>query len=152
MAKVLGIGNRLMMDDGIAIAVLEDMRDRLMAMGLEVIIGETDPQFCFHQLELDDFVIVVDAIYSEREAGSVYACKLEKVITAYEETFFQHDRSIFDLMRLYSKFVRGYLIGIEVAEVGVGFGLSEALLELFHSICSDIECLISEIVKEVTYA
>lgn len=152
MVKVLGIGNRLMMDDGIAIAILEDIGDRLKTMGMEVIIGETDLQFCFHQLKSEDFVIILDATYSEREAGSIYSCKLEDAITAYEAAIFQHDMSIFSLMRLYSKSVRGYFIGIEVVEVGFGFGLSDTLLELFNDICSDIERLIREIVKEVSYA
>lgn len=74
MVKVLGIGNRLMMDDGIAIAVLENISDSLKAMGMEVIIGETDLQFSFHQIKPEDFVIVVDARYSERKAGSIYSC------------------------------------------------------------------------------
>ncbi len=150
MVKVLGIGNRLMMDDGIAIAVLENIRDKLIAMGTEVIIGETDLQFCFHQLELEDFVIILDATYSEREAGSIYSCKLEKVITVYRASNSQHDMNIFDLMRLYTKYTRGYFIGIEVGEIGLGFKLSETLSELFHDICFDIEILIKEIVREAS--
>lgn len=152
MVKVLGIGNRLMMDDGIAIAVLEYIRDKLKTIGMEVIIGETDLQFCFHQLEIEDFVIILDSTYSKREAGSIYLCKLEKAITLYGHTNSQHDMSIFDLMRLYSKFIRGYFIGIEVEEIRVGFGLSETLSGLFNDICFEIERLIKEVVKEVSYA
>ncbi len=145
MVKVLGIGNRLMMDDGIAIAVLENIRDKLIAMGMEVIIGETDLEFCFHQLVIEDFVIILDATYSEREAGSIFSCKLEKAIRVYGDTNSQHDMSIFDLMRLYTKFTRGYFIGIEVEEISFGFELSETLSKLFHDICFDIERLIKEI-------
>jgi hydrogenase maturation protease len=152
MVKVLGIGNRLMMDDGIAIAVLENIRDKLKTMGMEVIIGETDLQFCFHQLEIEDFVIILDATYSIREAGSIYSCRLEKAITVYGHTNSQHDMSLFDLMRLYSWTIRGYFIGIEVKEIGVGFGLSKTLSELFQDICFDIERLIKDLVKEVSYA
>ncbi len=152
MVKVLGIGNRLMMDDGIAIAILENIRDKLKTMGIEVIIGETDLQFCFHQLTIEDFVIIIDATCSERDAGSIFSCKLEEAITVYGDTNSQHDMSIFDLMRIYSKFSRGYFIGIEVDEIGVGFGLSDTLSELFQYICFDIEGLIKEIVKEVSYA
>ena len=60
MIKVIAIGNRIMIDDGIAIAVLENVRNKLESMGIEIIIGETDFQFCFHQLKEHDFVIILD--------------------------------------------------------------------------------------------
>jgi hydrogenase maturation protease len=50
MIKVIGIGNRLMMDDGITIAILENLKNNLDSMGIEVIIRETDFQFCFYSI------------------------------------------------------------------------------------------------------
>jgi len=138
-----------MMDDGIAIAVLENIRYKLESMGIEVVIGETDFQFCFHQLEEDNFVIILDAAYSGGAAGSVHSCKLQEAVTAYGETSSQHDMSVFDLMRLYSKPLKGCFIGIEIAEAGFGCELSEALKGKFNDICLDIERIIYEIVKEV---
>ena len=148
MIKAIGIGNRLMMDDGIAIAVLENLKNNLKSMGIEVIIGETDFQFCFNQLKEDDFVIVVDASYSGGVAGSVHSCKLQEAITAYGQTNSQHDMSVFDLMRLYSIPLKGCFIGIEVAEAEFGCELSEALKSKFNEICLKIERIIFEIVKE----
>ncbi|WHH60791.1 hydrogenase maturation protease [Petroclostridium sp. X23] len=152
MIKVIGIGNRLMMDDGIAIAVLENIRNKLKSMGIAVIIGETDFQFCFHQLKEDDFVIILDAAYSGAVAGNIHTYKLQEAVTAYGETNSQHDMSIFDLMRLHSKPLKGYLIGIEIAEAGFGCELSEALKKKFYEICLEVERNISEIVKEVQNA
>ncbi|MEN3004969.1 hydrogenase maturation protease [Dehalobacterium formicoaceticum] len=153
MIKVIGIGNRLMMDDGIAIAVLENIRNKLASIGesvgIEVIIAETDFQFCFHQLRADDFVIVVDASYLGGGAGNVHSCELQKAITAYGQTNSQHDMSVFDLMRLYSKPVKGCFIGIEIAEAGFGCELSDALKDKFNDICLDVERIIFEIVKEM---
>lgn len=149
MIKAMGIGNRIMMDDGIAIAVMESIRNKLESMGIEVIIGETDFQLCFHLLKEDDFVIILDAVYSGAEAGNIHIYKLQDAITAYGETNFQHDISIFDLMRLYSKPLRGYLIGIEIAEAEFGYELSEALKGKLDGICFEIERIIYEIVKEV---
>lgn len=138
-----------MTDDGIAIAVLENLKNNLESMGIEVIIGETDFQFCFHQLKEEDFVIILDAAYSGEIFGSVYLYNLQDAITAYRETNFQHDMSIFDLIRLYSKPLKGYLIGIEIAKVEFGCELSEALKVKFNGICVEVERLICEIVKEV---
>jgi hydrogenase maturation protease len=152
MIKVIGIGNRLMMDDGIAIEVLENIKDRLESMGVKIIIGETDLQFCFHQLKGDDFVIILDATYSGAVAGDIHTYNLQVAITAYAETNFQHDMSIFDLMKLYSKPLKGYLIVIEIAEIDFGCELSEALKKKFYDICLEIEKIICKIVKEVQNA
>ncbi|NLD49084.1 MAG: hydrogenase maturation protease [Clostridiaceae bacterium] len=147
MIKAIGIGNRLMMDDGIAIAVLENLKNNLESMGIEVIIGETDFQFCFHQLKEDDLVIILDAAYLGAVAGSVHVCELEEAITAYGETNSHHDVSVFDLIRLYSKPIKGYLISIEVAEAGFGCDLSEALKGTFNEICLEVERIICEKIR-----
>lgn len=149
MIKAIGIGNRLMMDDGIAISVLERIRNKLESIGIEVIIGETDFQFCFHQLKKDDFVIILDAAYSGKVAGSIHTYKLQEAVTAYGETNSQHDMTIYDLMRLHSKSSKGYLIAIEIAETGFGCELSEALKGKFNDICLEVERIISKIVEEV---
>lgn len=138
-----------MMDDGIAIEVLENIKNKLESIGIEVIIGETDFQFCFHLLKEDEIVIVLDAVYSGALAGTIHTYKLQDAIAAYGETNFQHDMSIFDLIRLYSKPLKGYLIGIEIAEAEFGCRLSEAIKSKFNSICVEVERIICEIVKEV---
>lgn len=148
MVKVFGIGNRLMMDDGIAIAVLENIKDRLMTLDMEVIILETDIQFYFQRLNEEDFFIILDAVYSGREIGSIYLCKLTEAIRSYGETCFQHDMSILDLIQLYTKFIQGYFIGIEVGKIGFGCELSEELKIVFNDICINTERLLKEIVAE----
>ena len=148
MVKVFGIGNRLMMDDGIAIAVLENLKDRLMTLDMEVTILETDIQFCFQRLNEDDFIIILDAVYSGREAGSISLCKLTEAIRSYGETSFQHDMSIFDLIQRYTKSIRGYLIGIEIGKIGFGCELSGDLKIVFNDICLNTERLLKEIVTE----
>lgn len=55
--------------------------------------------------------------------------------------------SVFDLMRLYKKPLKGYLIGIEIGETGFGCELSEALKGKFNSICLKIERIIYEMVN-----
>lgn len=138
-----------MKDDGIAIAVLENIRNKLESIGIEVIIAETDFQFCFHQLREDDYAIVVDASYLGGAAGSIHSWELQDAITAYGQTNSQHDMSVFDLMRFYSKPMKGCFIGIEIAEAGFGCELSEELKNKFNEVCLKIERIIFEIVKEV---
>lgn len=133
-----------MMDDGIAIAVLENIRDKLESTGIEVIIGETDFQHCFHQIKEDDFVIILDAAYSGSTTGSIHTYKLQEAIALYKDTYSQHDISLFDLIRLYSMPIKGCFIGIEIAEAGFGCEISEALKRKFNSICLEVERTIYE--------
>lgn len=137
-----------MMDDGIGIAVLEILKHKLESMSIEVIIGETDSQFVFHQLQENDFVIILDATYSERVAGSVYSCSLQEVLASYREAGYQHDTSIFDLLRLYSQPLKGWLIGVEIAEAKFGCELSDALMLKLNDICFEVEKIICQIVAK----
>ncbi len=146
--KVIGIGNRLMTDDGIAIAIMGNLKSRLESMGLEVIIGETDFQYCFHHIKEDDFVIILDAICLNSAAGSIYSCSLHKALDSYGETGSQHAMSIFDLMRLYAIPVKGCFIGINAAEIGFGCELSGTLKCNFNRICLEVERLICRIMEE----
>lgn len=147
MVKAIGVGNRLMMDDGIAIAVLENLREALESSGIEIVIAETDFQFIFHQLKEDDFVLILDAAYSGAPVGSVHSYGLQEAIASYGVTGFQHDMSVFDLMMLYSKPLKGYLISIEIAEIGFGCELSEVLKKKFSDICIEVEKVIYEIIN-----
>lgn len=137
-----------MRDDGVAIAVAENIGNKLRNVGLEVIIGETDFQFSFHSLNNDDFIIIIDALYTADTPGIVHIYNLQEAAFGCRQTCSQHEIGIFDLMRLYSKPLRGYLIGIEIAEAGYGFELSEVLLNKFDDICLQVEHTIHKIVKE----
>lgn len=147
MIKVIGIGNKLMKDDGIAIMVLENISRQFESMGIEVIIAETDFEACFHQLNEDDFIIIVDAVCKDLSAGKIHINNLQDAITIYGKPDVQHDASIFDLMRLYRKELKGYLIGIEIAEIGIGYGLSELLKKEFNRICLEVERIIDRMVE-----
>lgn len=151
MIKAIGIGNRLMMDDGVAIAVLEHISEKLESMGIKVVIGETDFLFCFRQLEEEDFVIVLDAAYTGAAPGSIHICRLQEALAAYRESDSQHDMSLLEFMKLYAKSLQGCFIGIETAEVKFGYELSETIKSKFNSICLEIEMIMFEIVKDLKH-
>lgn len=147
MIKVIGIGNRLMIDDGIAIAVLENIKYKLESIGIDIIIGETDFEFCYQQIQEDDFIIILDAAYSDAVAGDIHIYKLQEAIYAYGGVNSSHNMSIFDLMRLYPKLLKGYLITIQIVECGFGCNLSEDLKTKLNGICLEVERIIYEKVE-----
>jgi hydrogenase maturation protease len=149
MLKLIAIGSRLMKDDGIAAAVVENIKDKLEFLGFEVIISETDFQYSFHLLKEEDVLVLVDADYTGNTPGSIHVYDLQEAACRYKRTCSQHELSIFDLVRQYSKPLNGYLIGIEIAESGFGVKLSETLLGKFDDICIEVERIIRELVKGV---
>ncbi|WP_418791862.1 hydrogenase maturation protease [Phosphitispora sp. TUW77] len=147
MMKIVAIGNRLMKDDGIAIAVAENLKNKLEDLGFEVIIGETDFQLCFHLLNADDFVIILDAAFIDGNPGNVHVYKLQEASVKYGEPASEHEMSIFDMIKIFSKPLKGYFISIEAAETGFGFELSDELMSKFSDICLKIECIINRIME-----
>jgi len=151
MIKIIAVGNRLMQDDGVAIAVLEHIMGRLETTGMEVILGETDAHFCFYQVREDDFVILVDAEDTEAGPGSLHVYELQGAAFAHCGAW-PHDMGFLELMRLYKKPLKGYLIGIGIARAGFGTELSDVLKSRFDGICIEVERLILEIAKEAQNA
>lgn len=146
--KIIAIGNRLMKDDGIAIEVAENLRERLKGYNIELLIGETDYESCFYHLKKEDFVVIIDAISIGAESGSIHMFKLEEVLSQPSDYNMQHDMNIIELIKLYNMPLKGYIIGIEAADIGIGKELSPILREKFPQICSTIENVILELITE----
>lgn len=153
MIKTVAVGNRFMMDDGIAIKVTEELWNCLTDLKLEIIIGETDCQSSYHLLNENDFIIILDALCIGAEPGSVHIFSLEDALSKPSCSHMQHDTTIFELMKLDNCKFKGYIIGIEIAEIGFGDELSAVLKEKFPKLCSEVESAIRNIVsEEIDYA
>ena len=150
MMKFVAVGNRFMKDDGIGIIVTEELRDRLTDLKLDIIIGETDCQSSFYLLNEDDFVIILDAFCIGSEPGSVHILSIHDALLQSSGSFMQHDMSMIELMKLHNCKFKGYIIGIEAADIGFGDELSLVLKEKFTQICSKIESTIKTILSEVS--
>lgn len=148
MIKLVAIGNRFMRDDGIAIQVAEDLEQSLKNLNIQVIMGETDCQSSFYLINPEDFVFILDAYYEGGEPGSLHLYSLEEAMAKSSASPMQHDMSMIDLMRIYQCKWKGYFIGIEIAELGFGEGLSPILQERFRDICLEVKQNIEKIILE----
>lgn len=141
--KVIAIGNILMKDDGIGIRVVEKLRESLEKNGIEVVIGETDFEYCISKIENEDLICIIDAAYSENPPGEITVIPIEKY--SYESRLdSQHGYSLITLLSLYHKTVKGYMIGIEVNEIDFDFNLSNYLKNNLDEISENV---LQEILK-----
>ena len=148
MIKLVAIGNRFMKDDGIAIQVVERLEQSLKNLNIEVIIGETDCHSSFYLINPQDFVFILDAFYEGAEPGSLHLWTLEEAMANSSGSPMQHDMSMIDLMRLYNCKWNGWFIGIEIAELGFGEGLSPVLQEKIQDICLEVKQNIEKLILE----
>ncbi|NMM63834.1 hydrogenase maturation protease [Clostridium sp. P21] len=135
--RVIAIGNRLMMDDGVALFVIESIKNVLENKGVEVIIGETDVDFCFFKLNKDDEFYIVDAFLGSESPGTLTFKNL-KDMNEIKRQIGIHSLGIIDLINRYSLEVKGYFIGIEIGKISMNIGLSNILQLQFKGICSKV--------------
>jgi len=138
--KVIAIGNRLMMDDAVALVILEKIKNTLEDEGIETIIGETDVEFCFSKLNEQDAFYIIDSTYYANFPGTVTFRNLDDIKKIAGCSRASHSLGLMELISLYKMDVKGYFIGIEIANIDINVGLS-------HILQGEVEHISSEILR-----
>lgn len=146
---VIGIGSIIMRDDGIGPKVAEAIEGRLSKHNIITIVGETDFQSCFDEIKPDDYLLIIDAMAQGEIPGSIYMIQLSDALKNKSKLRTQHEFSLLDLIELYYPEIEGHFIGIEVAEIGFGFELSESLQQSFEQICNSVFTMIINIKEKI---
>ena len=136
---VLGIGNRLMKDDGIGVHVVEELGKRNADSEVCYVVGETDVGYCLQQTEEASTVIIVDAAYLGKESGAVYVIPLQKVLQCSLNTTSFHEFDLFRELKIEGKSMEGMLIGIEPYDINYGMQLSDVLQDKFLDIVDKVK-------------
>ena len=136
---VLGIGNRLMEDDGVGNDIVEELKRRKAFPSLRLLAGETDTDYCLDEMEGAKHVILIDAANMGKEPGSVTVLSLKKIL---EELSFSHSSHHFDLLHVMKQQNYkgdGLLLAVEAYSIQYHLGLS-----------SQMEAQLPRIVDEVS--
>ncbi len=140
--KVIALGNRLMMDDKIALLVSENLLKVFTDNNIEVIIGETDVDYCLSKLNCEDEFYIIDSTCFGNAAGTVTTKPLPCIKKDYKYEKQTHSLNLLDLINIYNIDVKGYFIGIEVQSIKMNYEISIELQVKFQSICSEISKII----------
>ena len=148
--KVIALGNILMGDDGVAIEVAQYLMKNINYSNIEILIGETDVDYCIENINEEDFLIILDATYMGHHVGGLSLINLESIKedTLLKES--QHNLNLLDLLGIYNKNNKGYFIGIKVKDIDYRIGLSKEVKYRFKGICEDIMAFILYFEKENT--
>lgn len=134
---VLGIGNRLMGDDGIGLYVVEKLMQENKDENVRYTIGETDVYFCLEQIKESEKLVIVDALDAGESPGDISINRLEDSEKNISICLSQHDLHLIDLIRLYGIKTEVILIGIKPFDISVRAGLSNILLDKLENITKE---------------
>jgi hydrogenase maturation protease len=135
--KIIAIGNVLMGDDGIGIKVAEKIRSKINYKKFELIIGETDFEYCISMINEGDTVVIIDAAIFNKALGALTIIPITN-FKQESNCYSQHSFSLSGLLNLYFKHIKGFIIGIEVENVSYSYKLSYALQEKLDMISQDV--------------
>ncbi|SDK98390.1 hydrogenase maturation protease [Natronincola ferrireducens] len=147
--KCIGIGNRIMRDDGIGIRVIENLSPQLKHMGIEVILGETDTDYALSKIEDGDFLFIIDGTYFNVKPGTITLTPIDKSIEQHHQAYSQHQASLAYMIKTYGKTIEGFIIGIEVEEIDFSLELSNTLQRKLPHICEEVYQLIYKNIRGV---
>ncbi|NLP06686.1 MAG: hydrogenase maturation protease [Clostridiaceae bacterium] len=141
---VLGIGNRLMMDDGIGVYIAEALKERNTNPNIRYVVGETDIYFCLEQIKESSFTVIIDAALLGNRPGTICVIPLDRVFSDSILPISAHDSHLLNEIIMMDKNVEGLFIGIEPYEINYALCLSQVLQKHFPGIIEEVENIIED--------
>lgn len=148
---VLGIGNQLMMDDGVGVYVVNELKIRNTDPEIRYVIGETDVEYCLGEIEKSDYIIIVDAACFGLEPCTVSTFSLDDY---FEEMYFAlsfHDFNLLHAMKQNDYRRQGMLVAIEASSIMYSIKLSKIMEDQFSSIVSEVEDTIKKVKAKIVF-
>lgn len=145
---VLGIGNRLMMDDGIGVYLIEQLSKLNRTPHVSFLIGESDIDYCMDQIMKATFIIIVDAVFSGNKPGELTVYPLANLHEHQTLDLSAHNFHLFQSLYQQKEYLKGYLIGVEPYAIRFHIGLSKTISEKWKTILHDISQTIDKLIAK----
>ena len=145
---VLGIGNLVMSDDGIGVRVVQQLAAQYrFPAGVRILDGGTLGLDLLPQLEGVERLLVVDAVETGREPGSLVRLAGEYVPIVLETKVSPHQMGLKDLLAV--AMLQGFAPR-EMVLLGVQPALLEMGMELSPPVAAQQETLVRKVLAELT--
>ena len=96
---ILGIGNILLKDDGIGVYIVDELKKRNLPEKVELFDGGTGGFHLIPFIEGKKKLIIIDAIVTEDEPGTIYRLNLDDVVYRKKAGFSLHEAGIIEALR-----------------------------------------------------
>jgi hydrogenase maturation protease len=147
-ALILGIGNRLMSDDGIGVRIVEALAQDNTMETVRFAAGETDIGYCLSELADADICIIVDAACFGNEPYSVSVLDLEDVLEQKRPARSFHDFDLIHGMKINKMMRKGILITVEVCSVAFSTELSPIMQSRFDDLVRRVKMIIGSYLSD----
>jgi hydrogenase maturation protease len=123
----VGMGNFLMLDDAVGLHIIDGIKDRIDSTCVTVLnVEDVIENYVYSIAEGDcDNVVIIDAMQSGAEAGSVLFCRINELDEVINN-FSTHKLSLMlsgKVLEKYGKKV--WFLGIEARDIDFGTGLTD---------------------------
>lgn len=146
---VLGVGSRLMGDDGIGVYVVEALGKENNLESIRFVIGETDVEYCLREMENADFVIIVDATSMGTIPCSVNLVPLPDILKEISISSSVHDLDLLQAMKQRRCEKNGVLITIKACIVDYALELSPEMKKEFVGIVDEVRAAMNQSLQQV---
>jgi hydrogenase maturation protease len=124
---ILGVGNLILKDEGVGVHAVKEIENRGLPEGVEAIDGGTATMDLLSVIHESEKIIVIDALSSGGEPGTIYRCFPEDLMDADERPLSLHQVELLDVL-LMARQLGGnahvVIIGVEPKEISYGMELT----------------------------
>lgn len=147
---VLGIGSRLMRDDGVGPALIDAMQQEPCPNSWLLCAAETDLLYAAELRQAGDYIVLIDAVQTGSTPGTVYMVELETQAWCKSRPASLHGQDAWKMV-FEKPHSGGCLIGVEVSDISPGIGLSNTLNSFFPEICRRVKAQLIKIGQNKLY-
>ena len=144
---VLGLGNLLMQDEGIGVRVVEQLkRDYEFPPEVEVLDGGTAGMALFEHIVGRSHVIVIDAVKTGREPGTLVKLENDEVPVFFQNKVSPHQMALSDILAALEiggeQLPEMVVVGVEPVTLETGLEMSDLVVSRIDPlIAKTVECL-----------
>jgi len=127
---VLGVGNILLMDEGIGVHAVREIWEENWPENVIFLDGGTFTQDLFYEFEKYDHILVLDVVRAGREPGTIYRMEEKDLVENEKQALSLHDVDLLDSLRMASLLGNRpdlTVIGIEPEKIDWGTEMTETL-------------------------
>ena len=145
---VLGVGNILLMDEGIGVHAVREIWDKEWPENVEFLDGGTFTQDLFYVFEKYEYILVLDVIRAGKEPGTIYRVEEKDLVENEKQALSLHDIDLLDSLRMASLLGNRpglTVIGIEPEKIDWGTEMTPTLKDRFPFFVEKSEAEINSI-------
>ncbi|MFO7817384.1 MAG: HyaD/HybD family hydrogenase maturation endopeptidase [Desulfovibrionales bacterium] len=147
---VLGVGNILLMDEGIGVHAVREIWDKEWPENVEFLDGGTFTQDLFYVFEKYEYILVLDVIRAGNEPGTIYRVEEKDLVENEKQALSLHDIDLLDSLRMASLLGNRpglTVIGIEPEKIDWGTEMTPTLKDRFPFFVEKSEAEIKAIIS-----